>query len=208
MSRASTHEEKLAWLIQVLANPTDECVEWPFLGVIDGYGRLVFMGRMMNASRAALILATGKDPVDLMAAHGSCHNRLCVNPGHLSWETALQNQQDRERDSTLTKKGWRHQRFNRAIGSSKEKALLNYLRFYRGQVVSMDEIDRVFWNERAVTKAAKSYVIRKINESSDIGNDIVVTVHGYGLMLLDRTINFKASNLCDPAETFLQELTA
>ena len=57
----------------------------------------------MNASRAALVIKTGKDPRGMEAAHGPCHNRLCCNPHPehgLRWATRQENVDDKKRDGT------------------------------------------------------------------------------------------------------------
>ena len=48
----------------------------------------------------ALIIHTAQDYDNLLAAHGPCHNRACVNPHHLSWQTHKQNMNDKIRDGT------------------------------------------------------------------------------------------------------------
>lgn len=79
---------------------TDECVEWPYSCYKNGYGQIRYGGRRHGTHRLALVLATGVDRVDLVAAHGPCHNRRCMNVRHLYWTTAAQNQNDRVRDGT------------------------------------------------------------------------------------------------------------
>lgn len=92
----------LEFLAEIIKTPEpNDCIEWPY-GTIgsDGYGSVVMDGQMMTAHRAALILFTGVNHKHLCAAHGECHNRLCVNPLHLSWKTAKENAADRKRDGT------------------------------------------------------------------------------------------------------------
>jgi hypothetical protein len=101
--------EARAFLDAVVADPPEGCVEWPFsMFGGTGYGAIWFEGKMMTAHRVALILASGKNPVDLVAAHGSCHNRPCVNPHHVEWSTQSKNVgEDRLRDGT-SNRGERH----------------------------------------------------------------------------------------------------
>lgn len=86
--------------------PPDRCVIWPFAMEKTGYGVLKYNGKKVTASRMALFLFTGYDPVDLDAAHGPCHNRACCNPhpDHgMRWATRQQNMMDMRRDGSARK---------------------------------------------------------------------------------------------------------
>lgn len=81
----------IRWMKKVLFGQVHEC--WPWLGAVSGWGYGSIRdetGKRINASRASLIIHTGINPLDKVAAH-SCNNPLCVNPNHLSWQTQSEN---------------------------------------------------------------------------------------------------------------------
>ena len=92
--------EPLKFLQDIVDNPREGCVIWPYTTGWNGYGQIRFEERNQNAHRVALILATGEDPQHLEACH-TCRNRDCVNPVCLSWGAKSQNLgEDRLRDGT------------------------------------------------------------------------------------------------------------
>ena len=97
--------EAIQFVRDAAASSTDECIRWPEnWGSENGYGRVKYKGRMVLAHRLSLSLATGVTMRDAReAAHGPCHNPLCLNPGHLSWKTMRENQRDRLRDGTTNR---------------------------------------------------------------------------------------------------------
>ena len=78
----------------------DACIIWPYALDKDGYGVLRKDGKNIGAHRLALILFTDISHDHLEAAHGPCHNPLCINPLHLRWATRKENNADRKRDGT------------------------------------------------------------------------------------------------------------
>ena len=88
---------------------TDACVEWPYGTDMDGYGQFKNGGQNVRCGRQSLTMRTPPPSSKYHAAHGPCHNPLCMNYRHLTWKTSSENQIDRERDGTGNK-GERHGR--------------------------------------------------------------------------------------------------
>ena len=68
------------------------CHEWQSTIHRDGYGKIWWDGRQVQAHRVAYMIYTG-DPGDQWVLH-SCDNRKCVNQNHLYLGTAAKNTQD------------------------------------------------------------------------------------------------------------------
>lgn len=84
------------------------CIEWPFRKSKSGYGVIDLTdGRLMNAHRFILAQWEGiEPPAGLDCCHERspiCHNRSCVNPFHLRWDTRSGNMQDAISDGTSTR---------------------------------------------------------------------------------------------------------
>jgi hypothetical protein len=100
-------------LLEMTKAPGTACIEWPYGITGSGYGQLRVHGKHAPAHRQALqefnpapngkicsIKGEWVSGDKLEAAHGPCHNPICVNPRHLSWETQTENRADRRRDGT------------------------------------------------------------------------------------------------------------
>ena len=88
------------WLSGHISFTSDECLHWPFSRDLRGYGTLGYYGRTHRAHRLMCELANGPPPTPKHLAAHSCHNRICVNPKHLSWQTNSQNQLSRRENGT------------------------------------------------------------------------------------------------------------
>jgi hypothetical protein len=81
----------------VLHHDSDECLIWPFARAGNGYGQITVGGKKVNVHRHTCAATHGEPPTRRHEAAHSCGNGHlgCVNPRHLSWKTASQNQMDR-----------------------------------------------------------------------------------------------------------------
>lgn len=67
--------------LQVRSAIKTECLNWDMSLNADGYGQVLYMGKIMKAHRVAYHMHHGHFPV-----HGACHtcdNPKCFNPHHL-----------------------------------------------------------------------------------------------------------------------------
>jgi hypothetical protein len=89
------------FLEAALTSDTDDCILWPFAKSREGYGVIDIGDKQYKAHRLVLLRTTGveDDPL-VLATHGPCHQRSCVNPRHLSWGSTSTNAADRRRDGT------------------------------------------------------------------------------------------------------------
>lgn len=86
---------------RLVALETDDCILWPFGTNPGGYGRLWDLTTRRYRSTHILALERREPcPEGKQAAHGPCHNRLCMNYRHLRWATRVENAADRLRDGT------------------------------------------------------------------------------------------------------------
>jgi len=93
---------KYDFLVSAIEFDTEECIIWPFAQTTQGYGLVIINGVRCLAHRVACAIVHGEPLEPTMdAAHGPCHNRLCFNPKHISWETRQENILDRYRDNIM-----------------------------------------------------------------------------------------------------------
>jgi len=84
----------------VLPHTGADCVIWPY-ATQDGYGVVYFDGRTQIASRLLCQIVNGDPPSKRHEAAHSCGDRRCVNPGHISWKTHAENEEDKKRHGTV-----------------------------------------------------------------------------------------------------------
>ena len=83
---------------------TDYCWLWTACCTGDGYGSFWLDGRMQAAHRVSYELYAGPIPAGAEIDH-TCHNTVCVNPGHLRPATRKQNKENFSRPPATNKSG-------------------------------------------------------------------------------------------------------
>lgn len=89
-------------LVAAMATPGDGCING--IGKQTSGGYYVARAGKWFGNQHALVRAfyegLDRPPEGLHAAHGPCHNRRCINPHHLEFKTAAENEHDKVRDGT------------------------------------------------------------------------------------------------------------
>ena len=96
------------WVLAHQNYAGDDCQPWPFAKNWDGYGMFGYLGKQRKSARFMCEMVNGPAPSQKHQAAHSCGNGHlgCVNPRHLSWKTASQNQMDRRRHGTQHGARW------------------------------------------------------------------------------------------------------
>lgn len=97
VGRRTPKGSPLAWLLVHVTHRDTACLIWPFARSHGKVGSLKVEGVTCIAPRYMCSLVNGPPATpDHETAH-SCGNghKGCINPGHLSWKTARENQADR-----------------------------------------------------------------------------------------------------------------
>lgn len=79
---------------------TDECIEWPFYRMKNGYGHIGMHDGMKLAHRVSCEINHGPPPDDKPQAAHSCGNRACINKRHISWKNQSENEEDKKEHGT------------------------------------------------------------------------------------------------------------
>lgn len=97
------YRRKLRWIEANYRHKGDDCLTWPF-GVNDnGRGVVTIDQKNMSAPRAMCLMAHGEPPTPKHQASHSCGKGHlgCVNPNHLRWATAKENEEDKIEHGTI-----------------------------------------------------------------------------------------------------------
>ena len=91
------------WLKGVLETAHNECVIWPWARCKNGYAGFKKGGQWYQAHRWVCEQVNGPPPTSAHHAAHECGNGKmgCVNPNHLRWKTATENEADKAKHGTL-----------------------------------------------------------------------------------------------------------
>ena len=91
--------------LETLPLDKNNCINWPYARMPEGYGQIGYQGRPHNAHHVAarLHIPNPENLPCVLHKPETCHNRLCVNPRHLRWGDQAENAADRNIDGTHNK---------------------------------------------------------------------------------------------------------
>lgn len=130
----------------------DDCWNWKYSVVTNGYGNFKFGGKTRTSHRTAFELENGQIPHGMMVCH-KCDNRRCCNPKHLFLGTGLDNVRD-----CINKGRRRKQLFGEKHYSAKltESQVITILSDYRDNKIKQCELAARY----GVSKGAIGGIVR------------------------------------------------
>lgn len=117
-----------------------DCWLWTAALHRNGYGAFGTAKKPMLAHRYSFELHNGIIPNGMQIDH-KCHNRACVNPGHLQAVTHKQNQENRDRVSRGTTTGIRGVSFRKDVGKFVARIVHNKKYIHIGYFNTLPEAD-------------------------------------------------------------------
>lgn len=97
------HKRRQRWIDELMKMQSDDCITWPFGRNETGRGLASIDGKVTSAPRVVCIRAHGEPPTEKHQAAHTCGkgHQGCVNPRHLRWATAPENEADKVAHGTL-----------------------------------------------------------------------------------------------------------
>lgn len=90
-------------LLRLIQSKRSDCILWPMSVGSHGYPQVSWEGKNRTGHRLACEWTYGPPPTESHQAAHSCGVRKCVNPEHLRWATASENQADRVQHGTANR---------------------------------------------------------------------------------------------------------
>jgi hypothetical protein len=100
----SVREYRIEWMLRHKDYALDNCLIWPYSFGTNGRPTIEKLGKAKNAARVMCELVKGPPPIPKYHAAHSCGNTKCLNPKHIYWKTAKENERDKIVHGTRYKK--------------------------------------------------------------------------------------------------------
>ena len=115
-----------------------ECWEWTANRTVKGYGAWSISRKSVMPHRFSYELAHGPIPSGMQVDH-LCHNRLCVNPGHLRLATNKQNNENPAGLRSDNTSGYRGVYYSKRLKRWCGRAQHNGVNHYAGSFITPEE---------------------------------------------------------------------